>query len=126
MAKAMRLQVEEPVQIDTRRLAEIMRELGEAAARNLISRAVTQVGANLDQLSVAARAGDLRRISVNADRLSRDAWQIGMTTLSVVAVHAADCARGGDGPAVAAVLARLDRVAAQSLEAVTGVPKGAG
>lgn len=126
MAKAMRLQVEEPVRIDTRRLAEIMRELGEAATANLISRAVAQVGADLDLLAAAARAGDLRRISVNADRLSRDAWQIGMTTLSVVAVHAADCARGGDGPAVSAVLARLDRVAAQSLEAVTGVPKGEG
>ncbi len=122
MAKAMRLPVEEPVQIDTRRLGDIMRELGEPAARSLISRAMEQLGAEMADLGSAAQAGDLRRVSLAADRLSREAWQLGMTTLSAVAVHAADCARGGDGPAVAAVLARLDRVAAQSLRAIAGGP----
>ena len=124
MEKAMRLAVEEVVQIDTRRLGGIMRDLGEPAARSLISRAIEQLGADMDSLAAAARANDLRQVSLAADRLSRDAWQIGLTTLSAVAVHAADCARGGDGPAVAAVLARLDRVAAQSLHALRGGPEG--
>lgn len=126
MAKAMRLPVEEPVRIDTRRLGDIMHELGEPAARSLISRAVEQLGAEMAALGTAARAGDLHRVSLAADRVSRDAWQIGMTTLSAVAVHTADCARGGDGPAVAAVLARLDRVAAQSLRAIGGAPDATG
>lgn len=120
MAKALRLAVGEPVRIDTRRLDDIMRELGEAAARSLISRAAEQLGVDMDSLASAMRDGDLRQVSLAADRLSREAWQIGLTTLSAVAVHAADCARGGDGPAVAAVLARLDRVAAQSLRALRG------
>lgn len=122
MAKAMRLAVEEPVQIDTRRLGDIMRELGEPAARSLISRAMEQLRAEMTDLGGAAQAGDLRRVSLAADRLSREAWQLGMVTLSAVAVHAADCARGEDSPAVAAVLARLDRVAAQSLRAIAGGP----
>lgn len=120
MAKALRLAVGEPVRIDTGRLDDIMRELGEAAAQSLISRAAEQLGVDMDSLAAAMRDGDLRQVSLAADRLSREAWQIGLTTLSAVAVHAADCARGGDGPAVAAVLARLDRVAAQSLRALRG------
>ena len=126
MTKALRLRVEEPIRIDTRRLADIMHELGEVAAGSLLSRAVAQLEGDLDQLAAAAQAKDLHRISQSADRLSRDAWQIGMTTLSVVAVHAADCARADDRPAVAAVLARLDRVAAQSLAVIAGAPQKAG
>lgn len=120
MAKATRLPVDEVVRIDTQRLGDIIRELGEPAARSMIGLSLEQLSAGLSSLSEAALSGDMVQVERIADRLSRDAWQIGMVTLSAVAVHAADCARRDDRPAVSAVLARLHRVAAQSLREIWG------
>lgn len=120
MVKATRLPVDEAVQIDTQRLGDIIRELGEPAARSMIGLSLEQLSAGLTKLTDAAVSGDMRRVRQVADGVSRDAWQIGLLTLSAVAVHAADCAQRNNPPAVAAVLARLHRVAAQSLREIWG------
>lgn len=109
------LAIAECVHIDTQRLTDIINDLGAASARTMISMSLQQVKAGLSILNKAVNGGDLDAISKAADRVSRDAWQVGLVTLSAVAVDVTDCATRGDRPALAAVLARLDRVSTQSL-----------
>lgn len=109
------LSIAESVHIDTQRLTDIINDLGTAPARTMISMSLQQVKAGLATLSAAVSKSDRKAISQAADRVSRDAWQVGLVTLSAVAVDVVDCANNDDCAAMAAVLARLERVATQSL-----------
>lgn len=115
MSSMTQLAIAECVHIDTQRLTDIINDLGAASARTMISMSLQQVKAGLSTLCKAADSGDLNAIAKAADRVSRDAWQVGLVTLSAVAVDVTDCASRGDRPALTAVLARLDRVSTQSL-----------
>lgn len=126
MAGLARLPVSEPVRIDAHRLSALIRDLGEDGARDMISIALKQVAAGLGNLSRAAADDDLPRMAQIADNLSRNAWQIGLVTLSAVAADAASCARNRNHPAITPVMARLNRVAAQSLRDIWGNPPDAG
>lgn len=118
MAQMAQLPVAEAVRIDTQRLGDIIRELGDDAARGMIRMSMAQITAALAAIGPAAARGDMRQVAQLADRLSRVAWQIGMTTLSGVAVDAGDCAGRGDHAAVGAVVARLRRVGDGSLATI--------
>lgn len=115
MARITALAVNEAVQIDARRVGDIVNELGETAAQNLITMALEQMAL---AITAVERALDTRQTAdavAHADRLSRLAWQIGLPSLAGVAVDVASCAEHGDTGSLAAVRARLMRVGNRSL-----------
>lgn len=115
MAQITALAVNEPVRVDARRVDDIVNELGEATAQNVISLALEQLAASLQDVDAAIMGNDLPAMVAHADRLSRLAWQIGLTSLAGVAVDLAICAERRDLGALAAVRARLLRVGNRSL-----------
>ena len=117
------LAVQEPVRIDARRLAEIVDELGEAAAQAIICAALEQMATALAATRDAALAGDTAELSERAEQLSRLAWQVGLPSLAGVAVDVMDCADRRDATGLAATLARMMRIGNRSL---TEIWDGAG
>lgn len=115
MANLMVLHVQEPVHVDARRLAEIVDELGETAAHNVICVALEQLAQALSDARLAALTGDMAELAGRAEMLSRLAWQVGLTSLAGVAVDVAACAERRDGIGLAATLARMTRIGNRSL-----------
>ena len=107
------LAVAEPVSIDETRLQGIVNQLGDAAAGGLIRLTLEQMALAVQALRVEAGGPDA--VAIQAQRLSRLAWQVGLVTLAGVAVDIADCAQAGDPVALQATLARMERVAKRSL-----------
>lgn len=118
MAQITALAVSEPVRVDARRVSDIVRELGESAAQNVIGLALEQLAGALTATDAALEAGDLAEAVAHADRLSRLAWQIGLLSLAGVAMDLGSCADRRDAGALAAVRARLMRVGNRSLTAI--------
>ncbi|MDO5703617.1 MAG: hypothetical protein Q4G49_00875 [Paracoccus sp. (in: a-proteobacteria)] len=115
MAHVTALAVNEPVRVDARRVGDIVNELGEAAAQNVIGLALEQLATALTAIDDAIMRDDLAEAIAHADRLSRLAWQVGLTSLAGVAVDLGACAERRDAGALAAVRARLMRVGNRSL-----------
>lgn len=115
MANLTVLAVQEPVQVDARRLDEIVDELGETAAHNIICVALEQLAHALAEVRESAMAGDMPQLLSRAELLSRLAWQVGLTSLAGVAVDVARCAEQRDATGLAATLARLMRIGNRSL-----------
>ncbi|MDO5613308.1 MAG: hypothetical protein Q4G14_08715 [Paracoccus sp. (in: a-proteobacteria)] len=115
MAHVTALAVNEPVRVDARRVGDIVNELGEAAAQTVIGLALEQLATALTAIDEAAGRDDLADTITQADRLSRLAWQVGLTSLAGVAADLAGCAERRDSGALAAVRARLMRVGNRSL-----------
>ena len=115
MSKIAVLTVDEPVRIDLRRLEQIIGELGEATAVQIIGTALEQLALALTRTVAAVERIDHVGAVTHAEQLARLAWQVGLVTLAAVAVDIADCARRGDVVALEATLARMVRVADRSL-----------
>lgn len=130
------LPVQEWADIDGAFLDEVIAQLGPEAAERMIEdtlaalqRELTLVAALTVNVAQVARRDDnsdhsnpihmraplLGDLVAATDRLSRTAWEIGLTTLSGVAVDLALCAERVDHTALHAVAARLQRVGACSL-----------
>lgn len=118
MAQITALAVTEPVRVDARRVGDIVNELGEQTAQNVIGLALEQLAAALGATEEALSSGDRAQAIAHADRLSRLAWQIGLLSLAGVALDLAACAERGDMCALEAVRARLQRVGNRSLTAI--------
>lgn len=118
MAQIKALAMSEPVRVDARRVGDIVNELGESAAQNVIGLALEQLATALTAADTALEAGDLAQAVAHADRLSRLAWQIGLLSLAGVAMDLGSCAERRDMGALAAVRARLMRVGNRSLTAI--------
>ena len=114
------------VQIDSRRLAEIVDELGETAAHDVLTMALEQLARALDDMRVAARQGDGAALTMRAEMLARLAWQLGMTSLAGVAVDVAVCAERRDDIGLAATLERLMRIGNRSLTEIWDDEPGPG
>lgn len=115
MAELTVLTMTEKVQIDSRRLAEIVDELGETAAHDVLTLALEQLARGLQDLRAAAAQGDAAALAMRAEMLARLAWQLGMTSLAGVAVDVAVCAERRDDIGLAATLGRLLRIGNRSL-----------
>lgn len=115
MTRVRALAVDEAVRVDARRVGDIVNELGEVAATNVIGLAVEQLAEALVAVDRALAARDLPQAVRDADRLSRLAWQIGLVSLSGVAIDLGFCAERSDMSALEAVRARLMRVGNRSL-----------
>ncbi|WP_234450753.1 hypothetical protein [Paracoccus sp. MC1862] len=115
MADLMVLSMQEAVQVDARRLAEIVDELGETAAHNVICVALEQLAQGLSDTRHAALSGDMAGLAERSGMLARLAWQVGLTSLAGVAADVAACAERRDGIGLSATLARLMRIGNRSL-----------
>ncbi|MFV0302377.1 MAG: hypothetical protein ACK5IP_16165 [Paracoccus sp. (in: a-proteobacteria)] len=124
MAQVTALAVDEAIRVDARRVGDIMNELGESAAKNVIGMALEQLAVLLSQVEAALAAGDLAEAIGLAERLSRLAWQIGLPSLAGVAVDLASCAERRDMGPLAAVGARLLRVGNRSLTEIWECDQG--
>lgn len=118
MAEITALAVSETVRVDTRRVADIVGELGEEAALNVIGLALEQLATALTAVDNSISGGDLAQAVAHADRLSRLAWQVGLLSLAGVALDLGSCAESGQTDAMRAVHARLMRVGNHSLTAI--------
>ena len=118
MAQITSLAITEPVRVDARRVGDIVGELGETAAQNVIGLALEQLAVALTATDAALEAGDLALAVGHAERLSRLAWQIGLLSLAGVAMDLGALAERGQAPALSAVRARLLRVGNRSLTAI--------
>lgn len=118
MAQITALAVSEAVRVDARRVGDIVSELGEQAAQNVIGLALEQLARTLTATEAALEAGDLAQAIAETDLLARLAWQVGLLSLASVALDLGSCAERRDMSAVAAVRARLARVGNRSLTAI--------
>lgn len=109
------LALDEAVRLDAGRVGEIVDELGELAAQNVMGVALEQLAHALAMARGAAMAGDMAALVAQADLLSRLAWQMGLVSLAGVAVDVGACADRRDATALGATLARLMRVGNRSL-----------
>ena len=115
MAELTVLSMTDRVHIDSRRLGEIVDELGETAAHTVLTLALEQLAQGLEVLRTAAAGGDAAELAMRAEMLARLAWQVGLTSLAGVAVDVAVCAEWGDKIGLAATLARLMRIGNRAL-----------
>lgn len=115
MAQITALAVSETVRVDARRVGDIVNELGETAAQNVIGLALEQLASALTATDQAIKQDDLAAAVGHADRLARLAWQIGLLSLAGVAMDLGGCAERRDLASLAAVRARLMRVGNRSL-----------
>lgn len=115
MTKIATLPVHDAIRIDVQRLEQIVRELGEDRAAQVIGAALEELALALRRTILAAGQDDLAAVAGCADRLSRLAWQVGLVTLAGVAIDVGACAEGRDRIALASTAARLERIGNRSL-----------
>lgn len=111
-------QREESARLDTELLEGLVRQLGADAAERMVGQTMETLAlqmAELDPLYRCARTAELAR---RAQALAQLADGIGLRSYATVARHVEACALRDDWPALAAVLARLERVADRSLMAL--------
>ncbi|WP_410217177.1 hypothetical protein [Paracoccus sp. (in: a-proteobacteria)] len=118
MAQISALAFSEAVRVDSRRVAEIVGELGETAAQHVIGLALEQLASTLTQIEAALEGGNHASAVAQAERLSQLAWQIGLLSLAGVAMDLGSIIERGDHAALAAIRSRLSRVGNLSLTAI--------
>lgn len=109
---------DEPLWMDPDRLAGIYVELGEVKAHAAIGRAMEDLALTLERLKGLLRAGRLPALSQSAARICDIAEPLGLSSLARVASDVAQVSQARDEVALAATLARLERVANRSLKMV--------
>lgn len=105
----------ERVRLDAEPIAAIYRNLGPAAAEQVVSRALGELALAMIGLTEQMRVQDRTDLTRKLRRLQRMAEHLGMVSLATVAAELRLCAERGDAVAFAAVWARLIRVAEASL-----------
>ena len=122
MTKIAVLTVDETVRIELQRLEQIIQELGEATAAQVIGAALEQLALALTRTVAAGAAGDLAGVVTHAEQLARLAWQVVLVSLAGVAVDVGSCAERQDRTALAATSARLHRIGNRSLTEIWEAP----
>lgn len=120
MAAIASLMQTERVVIDRDRLCLLIRDLGEAGAARVADRALEEISCRLLAVETGWAEGDCARVARAAQSLIAIADQVGMHLLAHVACDVAALARSGDAPALAATVARLQRVGDGSMLAMWG------
>lgn len=115
MTKIAFLSMADAIRIDVQRLEQIVQELGEDCAAQVISAALEELARALRRTVLAEQRDDLGAVVAGADQLSRLAWQVGLVTLAGVAIDVGACAESRDATALASTVARLERIGNRSL-----------
>ncbi|MEL6519533.1 MAG: hypothetical protein AAFQ66_01120 [Pseudomonadota bacterium] len=110
--------MDETVRLDPDKLGALYFQLGETGAETVVCRAMEELAIRLKELSNLMAGDDFERMAKISRSLVGIAEQIGMTTLARVARDVSLCASRRDGPALAATLARLERIGDRSLTAI--------
>lgn len=113
-----RLDFAETIPIDHDRLGNLLRDFGAAGAERVVDRAVDEISSRLLIVESAWASGEFKRLAKTAQSLIPIADQVGMHLLSHVACDVASLSGTGDAPALAASVARLQRVGEGSLLAM--------
>lgn len=112
---------EEPLRFDPERLADIYIEMGESRAQDTVARMLHDLEFTLQRIKGLRRAQRLVCIAQSCARISETATELGLSSLSRVTEDVAVVAERGDEIALAATMARLERVANRSLKIVSGL-----
>lgn len=114
------LRVRERVRQDGEAIAVIYRNLGTAAAEQMVTRALGELALAMAGIAAQVKGHQLADLARQLKKLQRMAENLGMVSLGVVAADARACLERCDSTAFAAVWARLMRVAERSLAADHG------
>lgn len=120
-AEVLTFRPKERVRQDSGPIVLMYRNMGTAAAEEVVTRALTELALTMTGLAARVRAGDIADMARQLRRLQRMADQLGMVSLGLVAQDVRQCLDQGDRIAFAAVWARLMRVAERSLAADRGL-----
>lgn len=120
MAEVMDLRVRERVRQDGEAIAVIYRNLGTAAAEQMVARALGELALAMAGIAAQVKGHQLADLARQLKKLQRMAENLGMISLGQVAIDARTCLERCDSTAFAAVWARLLRVAERSLAADHG------
>jgi len=118
VASLIALERAETVRLETEKLDNLFRQLGEACAEDVLCRAVEELAVRLTQCERLWRQHEHAALRKSARSLIAIADQIGMSALARVAGDVTQTIDSGDDVAIAATLFRLIRVGETSLMAV--------
>lgn len=121
MSNVVALRPKDRLRQDGEAIAAIYRNLGTATAEQMVTRALGELALTMAGIAAQLRGHELADLSRQLRRLQRMAENLGMVSLGQVAGHARDCLGCSDATAMAAVFARLMRVAERSLAADKGL-----
>lgn len=118
MDQVLKVRLKEKVRVDQDRLGALYAQLGEAAAEDVVCRAMEELALRLSHCSRLHTAGDLPELRKCTRSLIAISDQIGMLVLARVANDVIETIDDKNAPALAATLARLLRIGEQSLTAI--------
>lgn len=108
----------ECVVLDTTRIMILRRSLGDQRTREVVEEVVFHLADRMSLLTEALRSGADADARTLAGRLVSLSEQVGLATFAAVARDLDHCLGAGDATAIAAVAARLARLADESLFSV--------
>lgn len=118
-AGILELPLEEPARFNPGQLELLCDRMGESQAEAEVAYALDRLSALLSEVSnMRARGAPKDELVEVLAALVNDAQLIGMASLARVGRHVLDCLDSGDPTALAATLARLERVGDRSIHAV--------
>lgn len=109
------LRPKDQVRQDAEPVAAMYRDMGTAAAEQVVTRALGELALTMSGLAEQVRSHEMRDLARQLRRLQRMSEQLGMVSLGLVASDVRLCLEGSDVTAFSAVWARLMRVAERSL-----------
>lgn len=112
------LLLDEPARFNPGQLEQLCERIGEISAEAEVANALNRITIALDELHEVPRGWPDPALRPVIERVARDAHLIGMASLARVAGDVVQCIDTGDGVALAATLARLDRIGDRSVHAV--------
>jgi hypothetical protein len=112
----------EQVRLDTDRIDDLYRQLGERGAEDVVCRALEEIAARLSEAASHYRAARFDRMRKGCRGLVGMADEVGMPLMAQVARDVTACIDTGDGTALAASFARLLRIADRSLSEIWEMP----
>ena len=108
----------EPARFNPSQLELLCDRLGEHRAEAEVAYALERIAKHLSQLGLDRLRTDRAALEKLLAGLVGDARLIGMATLAQAGRHVLDCLDGDDPVALAATLARLERVGDRSIDAI--------
>lgn len=117
MGYVSRLNISEPVRIQTESLCLLQSTLGEVGSQDVIERAIVEVAERIGQIEQCLQLVDLDQLRRISRGLAAISAQLGLTQLAQVATDAIQCAERNDLVSLHAVTQRLIRVGDASLAA---------
>jgi len=118
MDHVLKIRLSETVKVDQDRLGALYAQLGEAAAEDVVCRAMEELALRLSHCRRLHGAGQWDEMRKCTRSLIAISDQIGMLVLARVAGDVIETLDNGDIPATGATLARLLRIGEQSLTAI--------